>query len=364
MSQCKGCGIELQSMDPKALGYVVNLNQTLCERCFKLQHYGIVTKNMQTGIDANKVIEKINQLTGSILWVVDLFNFEGSMIDHLNQKLPGKDIYLILTKRDVLPLTLTTEKITEFVYERLQAHDITIKGGTIVGNFYIEPHKKRAGLSEFGLEHRANLMDLIDSIEGNLIFMGRANTGKSTLINTLFQDQRLTVSRHPGTTLDVLKLVQHGRAIYDTPGIENPHSVLTHLKEADLKTVLPIKPIRPYVSQLNSDQSFAAGGLARLDVRVKGKASVVGYFSRQLPIHRGKLADADRLWKSHLNEMLKPSLDTSLLTMHTIQGPTDFSEKVDVVIAGLGWFSLKGEIEAISVRVHKGIDVVFRKAMI
>ena len=85
--------------------------------------------------------------------------------------------------------------------------------------------------------------------------------------------------------------------------------------------VIPTKPIKPFVSQIYEDQSFAAAGLARLDIVVKGKASVVGYFSRSLSIHRGKLENADNLWNKHLNEMLVPCLDTSMLTMHTFQAP-------------------------------------------
>ena len=130
------------------------------------------------------------------------------------------------------------------------------------------------------------------------------------------------------------------------------------------KTVIPTKPIRPFVSQAFEDQSYAVGGLARLDVVVNGKASVVGYFSRSLPIHRGKLSTADVLWQKHLNEMLVPCVDTSLLTMHTYHAPMISEDKMDVVIHGLGWFCISGAVQDVYVRVHKGIQVSFRKAMI
>ena len=45
----------------------------------------------------------------------------------------------------------------------------------------------------------------------------------------------LTTSRHPGTTLDLVPIEQDGYTIYDTPGIENHHSVLTFLNSKDLK---------------------------------------------------------------------------------------------------------------------------------
>ena len=39
-------------------------------------------------------------------------------------------------------------------------------------------------------------------------------------------------------------------------------------------------------------------------------------------------------------------------------------DKMDIVIHGFRWFCVSGAIEEISVKVHKGIYVTFRKAMI
>ena len=194
--------------------------------------------------------------------------------------------------------------------------------------------------------------------------MGVANAGKSTVLNHLLASKDLTTSQNPGTTLDLVPIPFEDYTIYDTPGIENTHSLLTHLQPKDLKTVIPTKPIRPFVSQIFEDQSFAAAGLARLDVVVSGKATVVGYFSRSLSIHIGKLSNEDALWQKHLNGMLVPCVDTSLLTMHTFHAPKLEGEKMDVCIHGLGWFCISGQVKDVYVKVHKGIQVTFRKAMI
>ena len=60
-----------------------------------------------------------------------------------------------------------------------------------------------------------------------------------------------------------------------------------------------------------------------------------------------------------------PPADTSLLTMHTWHAPKlQPGEKMDVDIAGIGWFTVSGDVRDIYVKVHKGVDVTFRKAMI
>lgn len=355
---CKGCGVLLQNEDEKALGYVPTLDASYCQRCYRIRHYGDVTINMQQGIESNATLEKINKIDGVVFWVVDLFAFEANLISRLNQKLPGKDIVMVLTKRDVLPTTLTDEKIINFVKHRLHEENIIVKDIVICGYLLKENDKSREYSSRIVnaiLKYRKNR---------NVIFMGVANTGKSTVLNHLLATKDLTTSQNPGTTLDLVPIPFEDYTIYDTPGIENTHSLLTYLQPKDLKTVIPTKPIRPFVSQIFEDQSFAAAGLARLDVVVSGKATVVGYFSRSLSIHRGKLSNADALWQKHLNGMLVPCVDTSLLTMHTFHAPKLEDEKMDVCIHGIGWFCISGQVKDVYVKVHKGIQVTFRKAMI
>lgn len=363
---CKGCGVLLQNEDKEKVGYVPSLDASFCERCFKMKHYGEVTINMQQGIENEETFKKINAIDAVIYWIVDLFSFEASLIPKLNKKLPDKDIILVLTKRDVLPLTLSNEKICDFVLDRLEEEEIVVKDILLCGNLKEIQHSKKSQLPKEGQLSIDMLKLSLEKWrkERDVIFMGVANVGKSTLLNRLFQDSTLTTSRNPGTTLDLIPIEQEEYTVYDTPGIENHHSILSYLTPKDLKTVIPVKPIRPFVSQIYEDQSFAAGGLARLDVVVQGRASIVGYFSRNVSIHRGKLAKADDLWKNHLNETLVPCIDTSLLTMHTYHAPKMTEDKMDVVIYGLGWFCISGDIEDVYVRVHKGVQVAFRKAMI
>ena len=356
---CKGCGVQLQNEDPDALGYVPKLDASYCQRCFRIRNYGDVTIDMKQGIESSKTLDKINEVDGTVFWVVDLFAFESNMISRLNKKLPGKDIVLVLTKRDILPDSLSDDKIYEFVDRRLKDEGIEVRDMLIVGGLL-----KHGEMAQESIENLKAAMDYYRK-GGNVIFMGTANAGKSTLINQLLHSGDLTVSRNPGTTLDLIPIEQDGWTIYDTPGIENHHSLLSVLPAKELKTVIPTKPIRPFVSQIYEDQSFAAGGLARLDIQTDGKATVVGNFSRNLPIRRGKLAKADELWTRHLNGMLSPAADTSLLTMHTWHAPKlQPGEKMDVDIAGIGWFTVSGDVRDIYVKVHKGVDVTFRKAMI
>ena len=96
--------------------------------------------------------------------------------------------------------------------------------------------------------------------------MGRANAGKSTLLNSLMGQDTLTASRYPGTTLDFNPMKIGDFDFIDTPGIEIQNSLLMYVDEKDLKTILPSRTIKPQIFQISGNQSFTIGGLARLDL--------------------------------------------------------------------------------------------------
>lgn len=140
-------------------------------------------------------------------------------------------------------------------------------------------------------------------------------------------------------------------------------SFLTHIDDELLKTVVPSRKLKPRGYQLYEDQSISLGGLVRLDLIGGKKVSCVAYFSERLPLHRGKQEKADRLWETHLNELLSPSMDHDFhdMEVYTTRGA---QHKIDVVIHGLGWFCISGDVKEIKVYVNKNVNVTFRKAMI
>ena len=69
MKKCKGCGITLQNKEKESLGYVVDLDQDYCQRCFRLSHYGDIS-HFKTNYVSNEKILKIYNRYSSSLFVV------------------------------------------------------------------------------------------------------------------------------------------------------------------------------------------------------------------------------------------------------------------------------------------------------
>ncbi|MBE6121973.1 MAG: ribosome biogenesis GTPase YqeH [Erysipelotrichaceae bacterium] len=348
MRVCKGCGAVLQDTDPQAAGYTPKTEADYCRRCFRLIHYDDLTVSMRTGIDPDAVLNEIAASDALVLWVVDLFDFEAGMIPGLSRKIGDRDILMVCAKRDILPETLSHDKIARFVFGRLKEMGIHIKGLVMTS------------MNNEGIDEVRNAVSLLRNGR-DVIVMGRANAGKSTLLNHLAGETILASSRYPGTTLALNRLEIDGVTYIDTPGIEIENSLLMQVDEKDLKTILPFTAIKPQVYQLRGDQSFAVGGLFRLDLKGCDHASCVWYIGSRLNLHRSKVSAADALWEKHYGELFSPvPLKNSFRTL-TIRKDLD---KMDIVVDGLGWASVSGQISTITARAPEHVNVTFRKAML
>lgn len=356
--KCIGCGIPLQSEYPDQVGYTPKHDAVLCQRCFRITHYDDVVVSMKQGIDPYEVLQEIQKKNALILWVVDLFDFEANMVTGMNRHLMGKDIILIATKRDLLPATLGDEKLVQFIRARLNVQGIVVKGIVLCGNLM----KQELSSCQESIDEVEHAIAVFR--EGrDVLAMGMANAGKSTLLNAMCGMKSLTTSRHPGTTLAMNEIKKEDYIIYDTPGLTRLDSLLTHVDDALLKTIIPHVPLKPISYQLQGNQTLSLAGLVRLDLMGCAHASCVAYFSERLRLHRSKQEKADTLWQTHMGELLSPAIGNDPTSMQSYTyGP--IQEKLDVVIHGLGWFCVRGQVDAICVYIPQNGNVTFRKAMI
>lgn len=195
MTKCVGCGIKLQEKDKNELGYTPNLNNELCERCFKLKNYNILT-NKGINIDNDKLINKINELNTCVLFLVDFINLDSEVIEAY-KKIKSKKI-LIITKADIIPKNIKYQKLIQNI-----KNIYDIKEDLILTSSKTKLNIKT--ITKLCLE------------EKNICLAGFTNAGKSSLINALVGSD-ITVSKKSNTTQDFIKLNVDGINIYDAPG--------------------------------------------------------------------------------------------------------------------------------------------------
>ena len=358
MRKCQGCGAVLQNDDPKRIGYTPKSEAVLCQRCFRLTHYNDAMISYREGISVDDIFAKINKLDALICYVVDLFDFEAGLFSRIMAQIQNKDILLVATKRDLLPKTIGYDKLSKFLMKRCKEEGILLKGVVVVEDLV---HHAQS-ISNPSMN---NLNEAIHALRKNrdVVMMGMANAGKSTLLNALLNGRQITTSAYPGTTLGLIEIAYEDFRLYDTPGLFAGGSVLTYCDEKDLRTIIPFKVIKPIIYQLKGNQSLSIGGIARIDLWGCEEVSATAYFSNEMKVHRGKCENADALWQKHLGKELVPCLSTGMddLKKTTYQGNINGH---DIVIYGLGFVCIRGKVKKAEVIADQRVSVTFREAMI
>jgi hypothetical protein len=334
----------------------------ICRRCFRIRHYNEVT---HVAVDQDDFLRMLSGIAGTdslVVHIVDLFDFEGSVISGLQRFVGNNPVLLVVNKIDLLPKSTNFNRILNWV--RRQAKQLGLKPAEVV----LCSAAKRTGFDR--------VVEAIGRLRGgrDIYVVGATNVGKSTLINRLIRDysdldRELTVSRYPGTTLDQIRIpLDDGRHIIDTPGIVYPYRLTEQVPKGVLQRLLPEKPLKPLVYQLNERQTLFFGALARFDF-VRGEPqSFTLYVSPALHVHRTKLERAEEVYAEHRGGLLSPP-DAGELermppwTRHSLRIPP--GSRTDISISGLGWIRANSPAGAyVDIYAPKGVHVILREAMI
>lgn len=363
---CIGCGAEIQTQHPGELGYTpqsaldkgLETGEVYCQRCFRLRHYNEIQPVALTDDDFLRLLNELGQKDALIVNVVDIFDFNGSLIPGLHRFVGDNPVLMVGNKVDILPKSLKRGKMTQWMRER--AHEMGLRPVDVL----LTSAKKPQEMTE--------LLDTIEKYrDGRDVYVvGVTNVGKSTLINQIIKQTAgvkdlITTSRFPGTTLDKIEIpLEDGHFLIDTPGIIHREQMAHYLGAQDLKIVAPQKEVKPKVYQLNPEQTLFLGGLARFDFIKGERSSFVTYVSNDVEIHRTKLTNADAFYEKHVGGLLQPPRPEEVVDFPPLQR-FEFSikEKTDIVFAGLGWITITNPC-VIAGWAPKGVAVLTRKALI
>lgn len=363
---CIGCGSIIQTDRPAEIGFTPQaaLNKGLesgevyCQRCFRLRHYNDIQDVSLTDDDFLRFLNELGQKEALIVNVVDIFDFNGSLIPGLHRFVGDNPVLLVGNKVDILPKSLKSSKLTQWMKER--AHEAGLRPIDVL----LTSAKNAKQLTE--------LLAAIDKYrKGRDVYVvGVTNVGKSTLINQIIKqtagvDDLITTSRFPGTTLDKIEIpLDDGHFLIDTPGIIHRHQMAHYLGKKDLKIVAPQKEIKPKIYQLNPEQSLFLDGLARFDFIKGERSSFVAYVSNDVSIHRTKLQNADNFYQKHVGSLLQPPRENERSTFpELVRFEFSIKVKTDIVFAGLGWITITKPC-VVAGWAPKGVDVLQRKALI
>lgn len=253
MNKCQGCGVLCEN--------------TLCERCFRIKHYNDYKVITKTNNDFIPILENISKSNDLVLLVVDLFNI-GDL--SLIRKYLKNDILLVLTKRDLLPKSVSFDKLFDYDY-----------GIDYIDKIIISSNKNY------------NFDELLDKINkykksNNVYIVGFTNAGKSTMINKLiynYSDSKteITTSPLPSTTLNTIEINLGDLTLIDTPGLLSEGDIANYVSGEELKKIIPKKEIKPITYQIKGFQTIVVDDYLLIEAN---DIDLTFYVSNNLKIER------------------------------------------------------------------------------
>lgn len=255
MNKCIGCGSILQDADKNKDGYVLDINDKLCQRCFRIRYYNEYKNTIRDNNDYLKILDSINN-DDLVVYVTSLLDIRLDYIDSF------KNVIVVLTKRDILPKSVKDEKLIKYIKSRYNPLEVIVVSS--VKNYNID-----------------YLFDTLRQYKKNNIYVvGTTNGGKSTLINKIIKnysdnDVVITSSMYPSTTLDKIEINILGLNVIDTPGLINKGSIVNYIDNNLLKKITIKKEIKPKTYQLNGKGSILIEDLIRLDYDTKGTSMTI-----------------------------------------------------------------------------------------
>ncbi len=328
MSKCQGCGSVLQNENPNLDGFTKKIDNVLCERCFRIKNYNDYKKVIKTNNDFMPIIDNISKTDDLVVLVVDLFSIPASLntiVDNLNN-----DILLVLTKRDIIPLSVYDERLIEY-FDNLSNRIVDTVICSAKKNFHLD-----------------ELMNKIFQYKktNNVYVVGYTNAGKSTLINKILynytkMEPMITTSLLPSTTIDAITIkISDDLTLIDTPGLLEDGNILDYVDVNVLNRIVPKKEIKAITYQLKDKQCISVDNI--LLIENEDVNNITLFFSNSLNIER-----------SFKNK------DKSNLVLHRVE----VKEREDIVISGLGFIKVMKH-GIFNIYVLPGVLVYTRKSFI
>ncbi len=338
---CHGCGYQLQTEQKESLGYIPKIEEDkewhYCKRCYEMIFRNKAPKTFLKDEDYWELFSYIVEENKLYVLIIDIFNIEGSILDNMTEKLRGKDVLIVINKRDLIPKLVKDSKIYASIKNHYKLKDLNILDYVVVSS------KKKYNIDL--------LLDKINYYRKDDVFLiGVANVGKSSivngLINSITQDNKeyISTSYHAGTTLGLIKVPFDEKSnLIDTPGIINTTDVNNGLEKETLEIIIPKKEIRPKTYQLNPNQTLFISSLLQLNYIQGQRQGFTIYASNMMQIHRSKLENASNFRENNLGKNIITfptykeieNIDFKTETVKLV------GKNVDLVISGLCWINFK-----------------------
>ena len=360
--RCYHCGAILQCEKPEEKGYIVpeSLNRATpiqiiyCDKCFEtMKAFNNSELNQDVDQGVLKILNDAYATDAYIIWVVDLFSFNGTLNSEIANKVKKLNLTVIGTKRDLFPSSVKDESLVAYINERFGEYGIKPKTVRLIGG------------NKFDAKELISAMNA--ARKGHDVYMiGNITSGKTSIINKALKGYENKTSRqiktikYPGTQLDVLEIpLSRSSFFYELPGISQNTSAAGKLEKDVVKQIVPKKGLKVTQKVMAPGDALMVGSLAAFEV-LNGKQTAYKFYAAEAVETRKvslKKLD-DEIKENNVRRSIRPVSERliSFLDYDMFEYAMENDKKWhDIAIEGLGWLSFVAQGQIIRVRFPKGV---------
>jgi ribosome biogenesis GTPase YqeH len=361
--KCVGCGIELQKENPEKQGYipknVLESGKDIhCQRCFKIKNYGEYLPVELKKEDYRREVGNAAEKADAVIAVFDIIDFEGSFDDEILDILREKNSIIAINKLDLIPDKKHPSEVSDWVKARLAEEGIVPLDIAIV-----------SAKSGYGVNGIIRKLKHFYPERPSIVILGTTNVGKSSIINGLLGNKKITTSKYPGTTLKNIEnmIPETNITIIDTPGLIPEGRVSDMVcQECNLK-IVPSNEISRKTFKLDQDRILMFGGLLWIKILNSEKSIFSAFASKDVSFHETNEGRINDLLKDHSGDKITPPCEDcrdeySSLPMRKEEWTIETGE--ELVFKGLGWISVKRGPLVVEATLPEGAEIILRDAFI
>ena len=361
--RCYHCGAILQCENEDEKGYIIpeSLHRATpiqiiyCDRCFEtMKAFNNSELEQKVDQEVLKILDDAFATDAMIIWVVDLFSFNGTLNSEIANKVKKLNVVVVGNKRDLFPMSVKDDSLVAYLTDRFNAYGIKPKSVRLLG-----------------ATNKIDSKELIDAMnaarKGHDVYMiGNSTSGKTSIINRAMKGFENKTSRqiktitYPGTSVNVLEIpLSRSSFFYELPGISQTTSATGKLEKDVVKQLVPKKAIKMTQRTMTAGDALMVGSLAAFEV-IKGKTTNYRFYAAEgvetRKVQSKKLDDC--INENNIRRFARPVSErlVSFLDYDMFEYAMENDKKWhDIAIEGLGWLSFIAQGQMIRIRLPKGV---------
>ncbi len=363
--RCHNCGAILQTTSKKEVGFISKAivengvpKIPYCNSCYeKMLELNTSDLQHETDKDIIKILNDAVATDSLIVWMVDLFSFNGTLNPDVVKKVKKLNVIVVGSKRDLFSSGVTDEMLIRYLDERFAEEGINPVAIKLIGSD----------------DNTIDINPIIQEVKNqrkyrDIYLIGEVNSGKTTFVNKFLKTYvnktkwQIKTELYPGTNSDVLEIpLSNSSFLYQLPDLSNSTSVVSKVEKELVKQITPKKEIVMTRRFIGEGSAIMVGNLACLYVLSGKHASIRVFMGEKTEVKVVANNRVDQALEENRRKKFCRPVSERFLSFRDYDlfeyELEDDDLRHDISVEGLCWFSTRGKGQKLRVLLPKGVAI-------